>query len=102
MTRTGEPAQHAGAQVLDPGELFRCQRSALGKRDRPIFIAYAMWKTLQQWQACAGLGHSPRTILTEFSRIQAADIVLPLVEDTRRELRIRCVVRPARGFSPRA
>jgi transposase len=66
------------------------------------FIAYAMWKTLQQWQACAGLGHSPHTILTEFSRIQAADIVLPLVEDTRRELRIRCVVRPARGFSPRA
>jgi transposase len=60
------------------------------------FIAYAMWKTLQQWQARAGLGHSPRTILTEFSRIQAADIVLPLAEDPRRELRIRCVVRPAR------
>ena len=41
----------------------------------------------------AGLGNSPRTILTEFSRIHAADIVLPLA-DGQRELRIRCVVRP--------
>ena len=58
------------------------------------FIAYAMWKLLQQWQSKAGLGHAPRTILTELSRIHAADIVLPLAEKTRRELRIRCVVRP--------
>jgi transposase len=58
------------------------------------FIAYALWKTLQQWQSRAGLGHAPRTILTEFSRIHAADIVLPLAEKTQRELRIRCVVRP--------
>jgi len=58
------------------------------------FIAYALWKTLQQWQSKAGLGHAPRTILTEFSRIHAADIVLPLAENTQRELRIRCVVRP--------
>jgi transposase len=58
------------------------------------FIAYALWKTLQQWQSKAGLGHAPRTILTEFSRIHAADIVLPLAEKAQRELRIRCVVRP--------
>jgi transposase len=58
------------------------------------FIAYALWKTLQQWQSKAGLGHAPRTLLTEFSRIHAADIVLPLAEQTQRELRIRCVVRP--------
>ena len=58
------------------------------------FIAYALWKTLQQWQSRAGLGHAPRTILTEFSRIHAADIVLPLAEASQRELRIRCVVRP--------
>lgn len=60
------------------------------------FIAYAMWKTLQQWQSRAGLGHSPRTLLNEFSRIHAADIVLPLAEQCGRELRIRCVVRPER------
>lgn len=57
------------------------------------FLAYVLWKTLQQWQSRAGLGDSPRTILTEFSRIHAADIVLPLA-DAPRELRIRCVVRP--------
>jgi transposase len=58
------------------------------------FIAYALWKTLQQWQSRAGLGHAPRTVLTEFSRIHAADIVLPLADASARELRIRCVVRP--------
>jgi hypothetical protein len=58
------------------------------------FLAYAMWKTLQQWQARVGLGDSPRTILTELARVHAADIVLPLADAARRELRIRCVVRP--------
>jgi transposase len=60
------------------------------------FLAYVLWKTLQQWQSRAGLGHSPRTILTEFSRIQSADIVLPLADGSKRELRLRCVVRPDR------
>lgn len=60
------------------------------------FLAYVLWKTLQQWQSRAGLGHSPRTILTELSRIHAADIVLPLADGSKRELRLRCVVRPDR------
>jgi transposase len=58
------------------------------------FLAYALWKTLQKWQCRAGLGDSPRTILTELSRIHSADIVLPLADDSKRELRLRCVVRP--------
>ena len=58
------------------------------------FLAYVLWKTLQQWQSRAGRGDSPRTILTEFSRIHAADIVLPLADKPGRELRLRCVVRP--------
>lgn len=61
------------------------------------FLGYAMWKTLQQWQSRAGLGDSPRTILTELSRITAADVVLPLADGSARELRIRCVVRPDRS-----
>ena len=61
------------------------------------FLGYALWKTLQQWQSHAGLGDSPRTILTEFSRIMAADVVLPLADASGRELRIRCVVRPDRS-----
>jgi transposase len=60
------------------------------------FLAYVLWKTLQQWQSHAGLGHSPRTILTELSRIHAADIVLPLADASKRELKLRCVVRPDR------
>jgi transposase len=58
------------------------------------FLGYALWKTLQKWQCRAGLGDSPRTILTELSRIHSADIVLPLADGSGRELRIRCVVRP--------
>jgi transposase len=58
------------------------------------FLAYVLWKTLEQWQRRAGLGNSPRTLLEEIGRIQSTDVVLPLVDDPRRELRIRCVVRP--------
>ena len=58
------------------------------------FLAYALWKTLEQWQSRAGLGNSPRTILDELGRIQSTDVVLPLAEDPTRKLRIRCVTRP--------
>jgi len=30
-----------------------------------------LWKTMEQWQRRAGLGHSPRTILEELHRIQS-------------------------------
>jgi transposase len=58
------------------------------------FLAYVLWKTLEQWQSRAGLGNSPRTILDELGRIQSTDVVLPLAEDPTRKLRTRCVVRP--------
>jgi transposase len=58
------------------------------------FLAYVLWKTLEQWQVRAGLGNSPRTILEEVGRIQSTDVVLPLADEPHRELRIRCVVRP--------
>jgi transposase len=96
-------------QLTEAEAAFRIQKSDLcvrpiwhHKQDRIkahiliCFLAYVMWKTLQQWQSRAGLGDSPRTILTELSRIHAADIVLPLAEASPRELRIRCVVRPER------
>ena len=35
------------------------------------FLAYVLWKTLEQWQACAGLGNSPRTILDELGASKA-------------------------------
>ena len=58
------------------------------------FLAYVMWKTLEQWQSRAGLGNSPRTILEELGRIQSVDVVLPVADQPAREIRLRCVVRP--------
>jgi transposase len=58
------------------------------------FLAYVLWKTLEQWQRRAGLGNTPRTILEEIGRIQSTDVVLPVKNQPTRELRIRCVVRP--------
>ncbi|MCP9446629.1 MAG: hypothetical protein NNA22_03535 [Nitrospira sp.] len=51
-----------------------------------------LWKTLEQWQQRAGIGHSPRTILEELRTIHSTDVVLPTTDG--REVRLRCVVRP--------
>ena len=61
------------------------------------FLAYVLWKTLEQWQSRAGLGNSPRTILQELAAIHSTDIVLPTATVPQRELRLRCVVRPDRA-----
>ncbi len=92
-------------QLTDVEAAFRIQKSELAIRpvwhqraDRVqahilvCFLAYVLWKTLEQWQRRADLGRSPATILAELRRIQSTDIVLP-TEDGR-ELRLRCVVRP--------
>jgi hypothetical protein len=92
-------------QLTDAEAAFRIQKSELGLRpiwhQRPdrvhahilvCFLAYVLWKTLEQWQRRAELGRSPRTVLAELHRIQSADVVLPTLDG--RELRLRCVVRP--------
>ena len=56
------------------------------------FLAYVLWKTLEQWQRRAGLGQSPWTILGKLKRIQSTDVVLPA--DRGRPRALRCVVRP--------
>jgi hypothetical protein len=61
------------------------------------FLAYVLWKTLEQWQSRAGLGNSPRTILQELAAIHSTDIVLPTATAPQRDLRLRCVVRPDRA-----
>jgi hypothetical protein len=95
-------------QLTDAEAAFRIQKSELAIRpiwhqreDRVkahilvCFLAYVLWKTLEQWQHRAGLGHSPRTILEEAGRIQSTDVVLPTTDG--RNLRLRCVVRPDRA-----
>ena len=77
-------------QLTEAEAAFRIQKSELSirpvwhqKKERVqahilvCFLAYVLWKTLEQWQKRAGLGNSPRTILDELGRIQSADIVLP-------------------------
>jgi transposase len=56
------------------------------------FLAFVLWKTLELWQARAALGNSPRTLLEEFARIQAHDVILPT--HTHGEIRLRCVAQP--------
>lgn len=56
------------------------------------FLAFVLWKTLELWQARAGLGHSPRTVLEELKRISAHDVCLPT--STLGEIRLRCVTQP--------
>jgi transposase len=94
-------------QLTDAEAAFRIHKSDLSIR--PIwhqkaervqahilvcFLAYVLWKTLEQWQQRVGLGNSPRTVLEEIGRIQSTDVVLPLADEPDRELRLRCVVRP--------
>jgi transposase len=104
---TPEELWRTYTQLTEAEAAFRIQKSELSLR--PVwhqkeqrvqahifvcFLAYALWKTLEQWQKRAELGSSPRTVLEEIGRIQSTDVVLPLASDPTRELRIRCVVRP--------
>jgi transposase len=97
-------------QLTDAEAAFRIHKSDLSirpiwhqKKERVqahifvCFLAYVLWKTLEQWQVRAGLGNSPRTVLGELRRLQSADIVLPTAETPTREIRLRCVVRPDRA-----
>ena len=104
---TAEQIWQTYVQLTQAEAAFRINKSELGirpvfhQKERRVrshilvcFLAYVLWKTLEQWQAKAGLGNSPRTLLEEFERIRCTDVVLPLAQDPARELRLRCVVRP--------
>ena len=107
---TSEALWRTYIQLSEAEAAFRIHKSELSIRpiwhqreDRVLahilvcFLAYVMWKTLEQWQSRAGLGNSPRTILHELAAIQSTDVVLPTATPPQRELRLRCVVRPDRA-----
>jgi len=92
-------------QLTDVEDAFRTEKSEL--RVRPIwhqldrrveahilfsYLAYALWKTLQAWMERAGLGRGVRTVLEEFARIKAVEVILPT--STGRELRLWCISQP--------
>jgi transposase len=106
---TPEELWRTYTQLTDAEAAFRIHKSDLSirpvwhqKKERVqahifvCFLAYALWKTLEQWQKRAELGNSPRTVLDEIGHIQSTDVVLPLASNPDQELRIRCVVRPDR------
>ena len=87
---------HPQERAVDPADLAPGQERVQA-HILVCFLAYVLWKTLEQWQSRAGLGNSPRTILEELAAIQSADVVLPDGRRSGRELRLRCVVRPDRA-----
>jgi len=91
--------------LTDAEEAFRIQKTEL--RLRPVwhqkterveahilvcFLAFVLWKTLEQTAKAAGLGDSCRKILDELATIRTVDVVMK----TRRgqTIRRRCVTRP--------
>ena len=56
------------------------------------FLAYVLWKTLQQMTKAAGPGDEPRRIFEELGKISMVDVVLPTRDVP--EIRRRCVRRP--------
>jgi transposase len=102
---TPEELWKAYIQLTDVEDAFKIQKTEL--EIRPIFhqtadrtrahifvcfIAYVMWKTLEQWSQRAGLGKSPRKLLEELQQIRSTDVVLPTTDG--RQLRLRCVTQP--------
>lgn len=88
-------------QLTQAEDAFRTTKSDLGLR--PVyhhtaerteahilvcFLALAMWRTLQQWMECAGLGTAPRKLLEEMREIRSLDVVLPARE---KKIRLRTV-----------
>jgi hypothetical protein len=97
-------------QLVDAEAAFRTHKSELVLR--PIwhqyenrvqahilicFLAYVLWKTLEQWMCTNGLGSAPRTLLNELHRLKSMDVILPTEQG--REIRLRCVSRPDDALS---
>jgi transposase len=96
-------------QLTQVENAFRTQKSQLcirpifhQKKERTqahifvCFLAFVLWKLLEQWQSRAGLGNSPRTILNELAQVQSGDVVLPTM--TGEQIRLRCIVRPEKSL----
>ena len=95
-------------QLTDVEDAFRMQKWQLEmrpirhhKEDRTqahiliCFLAYVLWKVMEQWQSQAGLGNSPRTMLEELGHVYSADIVLPATTGER--IRLRSIVKPEKA-----
>jgi len=92
-------------QLTDVEAVFRTGKSDL--KIRPIwhqlehrvqghilfsFLAYALWKTLQTWMERSGLGRGVQTVIEEFARLKANDVILKT--SAGREIKLCCITQP--------
>jgi len=92
-------------QLTDVEAVFRTGKSDL--KIRPIwhqlehrvqghilfsFLAYALWKTLQIWMERSGLGRGVRTVIEEFARLKANDVILKT--SAGRQIRLCSITQP--------
>ena len=92
-------------QLTDVEAVFRTGKSDL--KIRPIwhhlehrvqghilfsFLAYALWKSLQIWMERSGLGRGVRTVMEEFARLKANDVILKT--SAGREIQLCCITQP--------
>ena len=103
---THEELWQAYMQLTEAELAFRIHKSDLQirpiwhqKEDRVLahilvcFLAYVLWKTLDQMCRQAGLGDEPRRVFDEVGEIRLVDVILPTSEGI--EIRCRCVSRPS-------
>jgi transposase len=103
--KTPEDLWRTYIQLTDVEEAFKTEKTELAIR--PVwhqlekrvqahvlfsFLAYAMWKTLQTWMDRSGLGRGARTVIEEFARIKATDVILPTTAGS--DVKLTCVTRP--------
>lgn len=80
---------------LDMRPLYHQKEDRVKAHIFVCFLAFVLWKIIEQWQSRAGLGNSPRTILEELGSITIGDVLLPTT--TGEQIRLRCVTRPEKG-----
>ena len=88
-------------QLTQVEDAFRTAKSDLGMRpiyhhkaDRTqahilvCFLALVLWRTLQLWMDCSGLGTAPRKLLEELREIRSLDVLLPSRDNKTIRLRV--------------
>lgn len=61
------------------------------------FLALVLWRTLQHWMQCCGLGTAPRKLLEDMAQIRSLDVLL--ATDNAKPLRLRTVSKPEERLS---
>ena len=61
------------------------------------FLSLVLWRTLENWMKCRGLGTCARQLIEEVATVRRVDVVLPMrttAQEPPREVRLRVVSRP--------